>query len=89
MKRLPPTPIKDSLLYKNECVRLAGRISPRKLLIELNKVHRSGQEMLLLNDPIEELGHPNDMFPLTVEGAFIWAGTPQGVEFWGRLSNDY
>ena len=77
--KLKPTPIKGSQLYKNECGRLVGRITPYKLLVELNKVYRAGVKMAL--------GEPDDMFPIKISGSFVWMGTPQGHAFWHKLDN--
>lgn len=81
MPRKEATPIKNSELYKNECVRLAERISPRKLLIELNKVYRSNEFMQLRTN--------NAFDPLSIFSSFAWAYTPQGFDFWNKLHYGY
>lgn len=77
MPRLAETPIKNSQLYKQECVRLHGRIKPRQLLVELNKVYRAGVYM--------GLGREGDVWAIDISGSFLWDPTPQGREFWAKL----
>jgi hypothetical protein len=72
------TPIKESDLYKNECVRLAGRITPYKLLVELNKVYRNEPDMYM-----------DDGFaPANIVSSFHWTLAPQGSNFWMKLHNN-
>jgi hypothetical protein len=76
MSKLKDTPIKQSDLYKNESIRLAGRINKTALLKELNKVYRSGIDMVLSNHLLNKR---------SILIAFTWEETPQGHSFWCNL----
>lgn len=78
-----PNELVHSTLFKSVAPHIHS-ISSSKLLFELSKAFKEYEKKEWERDGARPDPHSEDL-----DGAMTWGNTPQGVEFWSDLNNEY